>query len=106
MPSHEDWRELRDFLGGSDFAGKILKSKSLWINNGNGTDDFGFNGLPAGKRDKEGAFESKGYFVNFWTTRDGSPTNAIDIQLNYDNDHLYGLPSDKRNGYYVRCIKS
>lgn len=106
VTSHEDWCELRDFLGGSDLSGKILKSKSSWNNNGNGSDDFGFNALPAGKRNTEGVFESKGFFINFWTTRNASSTLALDIQLNFDNDHLYGLPSDKRYGYYVRCVKS
>ena len=105
VPSHGDWRELKEFLGGADVAGKELKSKTLWNDNANGNDNFGFNGLPGGRRGKQGSFEPLGFYVNWWSTRDGSPTNAIDAQLNYDNDHLYILPSDKRSGYYVRCLK-
>jgi len=106
VPSHENWRELRDFLGGYDYAGGKLKSKSSWILKGNGLDHYGFNGLSGGRRNRQGIYESMGYIVNYWTSRDGSPTNAIDIQLNYDNELLHGLPSDKKNGYYIRSIKA
>ena len=33
---------------GWDSAGKMLKSKTDWYGNGNGTDDYGFSALPVG----------------------------------------------------------
>jgi uncharacterized protein (TIGR02145 family) len=48
IPSKADWEILVDFVGGKEIAGKKLKAKSGWSNNGNGTDDYGFSALPGG----------------------------------------------------------
>ncbi|MCL2183151.1 MAG: hypothetical protein FWB85_06750 [Chitinispirillia bacterium] len=48
LPSKADWDELIAFAGG-DAAGKRLKAKNSWVGDGNGTDDYGFAALAAGK---------------------------------------------------------
>ncbi len=42
LPSNEDWTTLIDYMGGQVTAGKKLKAKRGWNDNGNGTDDYGF----------------------------------------------------------------
>jgi uncharacterized protein (TIGR02145 family) len=46
LPSDEEWQMLIDFVG--EDAGKKLKAKSGWADNGNGTDKHGFTALPGG----------------------------------------------------------
>ena len=47
LPDTIEWRVLIDVAGGEDDAGKALKSKSGWKNDGNGTDEFGFSATTA-----------------------------------------------------------
>jgi len=49
LPDTADWNRLVATVGGKEIAGKKLKSKSGWDNNGNGTDDIGFSALPGGQ---------------------------------------------------------
>lgn len=55
LPTEEDWNTLFATIGakyrkydGFLGAGEKLKSKSGWLGNGNGTDEYGFSALPAG----------------------------------------------------------
>jgi len=48
LSSDKEWQTLVNFAGGREIAGRKLKSKSNWDNNGNGTDDYGFSALPGG----------------------------------------------------------
>jgi uncharacterized protein (TIGR02145 family) len=48
LPSHAEWLQLIDALGGADLAGKVLKADKLWYENGNGTNTSGFTALPSG----------------------------------------------------------
>jgi len=48
FPRSEDWQQLVDYAGGKSIAGGRLKSKEGWSNNGNGTDNYGFNAIPSG----------------------------------------------------------
>jgi uncharacterized protein (TIGR02145 family) len=43
VPSREEWKELIEFAGGWQIAGKRLKAAGGW---GNGTDEFGFSAKP------------------------------------------------------------
>jgi uncharacterized protein (TIGR02145 family) len=56
IPSGADWDILVDYAGGWKIAGKKLKAKSGWNDNGNGTDDFGFSALPGGYSDLSSGF--------------------------------------------------
>ena len=51
VPSNEDKGILSTFLGTG--AGTKLKSTSGWDNSGNGTNDYGFNGIPSGYRQSD-----------------------------------------------------
>ncbi|PBC73606.1 fibrobacter succinogenes major paralogous domain-containing protein [Fibrobacter intestinalis] len=64
LPSNTEWKILFATIGGKDFAGILLKSKSGWDNyageSGNGTDGYGFSVLPAGDRDGGGSYDNAG----------------------------------------------
>ena len=53
VPSDAEWTVLADFLASSGYEGNegtALKAINGWNDSGNGTDDFGFGGLPGGRR--------------------------------------------------------
>jgi len=44
----DDWNELMTYAGGASVAGGRLKDSTGWSNNGNGTNNYGFNAKPYG----------------------------------------------------------
>jgi uncharacterized protein (TIGR02145 family) len=46
LPTFGEWKILIDFVGGEKIAGKHLKAKSGWANDGNGLDTYGFEAMP------------------------------------------------------------
>lgn len=112
VPSSSDWNELITFVG-ADAAAK-LKSTSGWVDlDGNekpeyqGTDDYGFNALPAGYRRHRKDFEMLGVQGKWWTPElsevDNSAGNYFYIVSGRsDVTPLYHL---KEYGLSIRCIK-
>jgi uncharacterized protein (TIGR02145 family) len=114
IPSHDDWGLLIDYLGGSKVAGKKLKSTSGWYQNGNGTNEGGFSGLPGGVRSEEGIFlieegiTSIGALGFWWssTTDEGDFANsAWKRNVFFWGDKVEGFINNKGSGFSVRCIK-
>jgi uncharacterized protein (TIGR02145 family) len=70
IPSHEDWTQLKDFLG--EDGGKKMKSTKFWADNdgesGNGNNLSGFSGLPGGSRYSNGSFNDIGKFGGWWSS--------------------------------------
>jgi uncharacterized protein (TIGR02145 family) len=50
IPSNEEWVKLIDNLGGGRASNNKLKHTSGWTDDGNGTNESGFAGLPGGGR--------------------------------------------------------
>jgi len=48
LPKNEEWYKLMVSAGGDEVAGMHLKAKEGWVENGNGTDNYGFSALPGG----------------------------------------------------------
>lgn len=103
LPSDNDWHELVNYLGGKEIAVNKMKSDSGWVNNNNGNNSSGFNGLPSGVRTQGGDFYVIGEAGYWWSSTK-------------KNEYEYwnrGLSDDVviRNGVYweqslsVRCIK-
>lgn len=109
IPTKQEWEKgLVRFVGGSDIAGKKLKSSEGWASIGgkNGTDEVCFTGLPAGYRD--GGANFKNDYMKFWTA-----TNSKDNALS-----AYAMQSIKGYDWFsstshsaciealsIRCIK-
>lgn len=63
LPSYSEWNALASYVGSN--PGQKLKSTTGW-SSGNGTDEFGFKGLPAGVyMPGYGSFGTK---VGFWSS--------------------------------------
>ncbi len=68
LPSKEEWEILMNFAGGEKIAGKKLKAKDGWFEDGNGTDDYGFSALPGGLCFSDGNFIDVGSRGYWWSS--------------------------------------
>ena len=78
VPSHDDWEELRDFLGDTITAGGKLKETGTlnWkMPNALASNSTGFNALPAGIRYFESSFSTVKSFTAFWSSTE-TETNS------------------------------
>lgn len=105
LPQKSEWDTLFTAVSdGSTAVGNKLKSRSGWLSDRNGDDDFGFSALPAGDYVK-GNFRDVGKFTNFWSS------------VMFD-DTVYGMRLFSNNvvsrdeagnymymGFSVRCVK-
>lgn len=106
LPTGTEWATLFTEVGGSDLAGKMLKSKSGWNNGGSGSDDYQFTALPAGFRSPFGSFKNNGNGAFFWSSSEYDKYAAYRVFLGdeYDEaflDHNYY----KYYEFSVRCVK-
>lgn len=107
LPSRAEWTTLYNYVdanNGSEGVGTSLKSKSGWGTSGNGTDKFGFNGLPAGGRMSSGGYYHLGTNAGFFsTTKNGTKVYARGLNNTYGSFGEY----DEYTSYYisVRCLK-
>lgn len=113
LPSSVEWETLIAVVGGDSTAGKMLKSQTGWVHDGNGTDDFGFSALPAGEYipdDTYFKFALGGYLGSFWSASEARYFNiqeeADRLSMYDDIENVYLVGWDKNRGYSVRCIKN
>ena len=116
LPTDDEWKELEMQLGMTQAdanktgwrgtIGDQLKSETGWKDNGNGTNESGFNALPGGNRYySDGTFGNAGNYGNWWSATQSSGSNAW-RRLLYNDD-----AGVSRGGYYksggvsVRCLR-
>lgn len=111
VPNDAEWTVLSDFLGGKDIAGTKMKSVSGWKENGNGTNESGFSGLPGGARNFDGSFGNIGNFGlignygYWWSSSESPPYSAWFRKLDYSNGLLDRWTWYKQSGHSVRCLR-
>lgn len=106
LPDSTEWKTLIAAVGGGLSPGEALKLQSGWLDDGNGTDAFGFSALPAGYRDiLDGAFNRGGDFTVFWTATEVE-YYACSVTLNYFNGIAFMGGFNKGFGHSVRCVKN
>jgi uncharacterized protein (TIGR02145 family)/prepilin-type N-terminal cleavage/methylation domain-containing protein len=93
-----DWYDLVNFVGAD--PGTKLKSES-W----DGSDNYGFNALPAGYRHSNGSFGSLGSHADFWSSSDSGP-NAWRRYLGSSNSSVLRASYDRAFGFSVRCLRT
>jgi len=103
LPSDAEWAALGNAIGNS--SGTVLKAKSGWNNDSNGTDDYGFAALPCG-RFYDGKFLHHGAFAFFWTATESDPKNAMGSALDANNANLDIGKISKSYKRSVRCIQN
>ena len=110
LPDTADWGKLSTAVGGKETAGKKLKSKSGWDDNGNGTDEFGFSALPSGFLDANpdvegGVFENAGCGGNWWMATESGSDEAYYRSISCMGDDVNENNDRKSDGFSVRCLK-
>jgi uncharacterized protein (TIGR02145 family) len=102
VPSYDDFGNLSAYL--ETGAGTKLKSTSGWYQSGNGTDDYGFNGVPSGFRQL--SFMDVSKVAAYWTSTEIGTTDAYERGLSYSNDYIGGAwDSNKGFLFSIRLVK-
>ena len=111
IPTDAEWTILTTYLG-TDAAAK-MKSTTGWNEDGNGTNESGFAGLPGGYRYYDLSFFSMGYHGCWWSSSEVSAdlawskrdNLALVLCLNFDNSFVNMDNLPKQAGYSVRCLR-
>jgi uncharacterized protein (TIGR02145 family) len=109
-----EWEAMETCLG-EDSVGYRMRAKGAghWPGPANAADNSsGFTGLPSGMRSDGGQFSHAGQSGIFWTSVEGSVSEAWCGRLIHYAD-LNGAPAmvtgvgymNKADGYAVRCVK-
>lgn len=108
LPSIQDWWSLSGYLGGDEVSGGKLKEEgtSSWKSpNVDATNTSGFTALSSG-RSGDINLEYLGSMTYFWTNVDDDDVTSWCASLSSSSGALSIYPTDKRDGYSVRCIKN
>ena len=102
----------------SNKVGAALKAKDGWFKKGNGTDEFGFNALPAGYRSAVskaddgavtgGKFDGIGGYAYFWSADEDAEnpeSNAFYLFLSFSSDAASLNSFAKEDYRSVRCVR-
>jgi len=92
----------------SNKVGAKLKSRDGWFKKGNGSDDFGFNALPAGYRGADGKFDGIGGYAYFWSATEdpeNRESNAFYLFLSFSSDAASLNAFAKEDYRSVRCVR-
>ena len=102
----------------SNKVGAALKSRDGWFKKGNGTDEFGFNALPAGYRVaiskaddgtiSGGKFDGIGGYAYFWSATEDAEnpeSNAYYLFLSFSSDAASLNSFAKEDYRSVRCVR-
>ena len=103
IPNDAEWTILTTYLG-TDAAAK-MKSTTGWNEDGNGTNESGFAGLPGGYRYNDGNFYDVGANGYWWSLSENGSDYAWyrDLFSNYGD--VYRGSSYKQKGFSVRCLR-
>lgn len=102
VPQNNEWTALANAVGGTGVAGTRLKAANVdWATSWGGTDDYGFEVLPAGNY--YGSFGNVGSGAYFWTvTESGS---SAYYRYFGTGATMYQYTDFKYSGYSVRLVK-
>lgn len=115
LPNNQEFEDLKTLAGqkAGDIkkAGTVLKSTTGWNDykgeSGNGTDGLGFGALPAGRYDSSSVyFDLEGNLAGFWSSTEGSSSNAYSLGLYYIIEHARVINYGKYGAFSVRCVKN
>lgn len=103
IPSDDEWTAMINYLGGSVSSAMTLKA----VNQLEEQDAKpGFNGLPAGCRNHNGAFYGLGSYAYWWSATADADNTAWLRVLSYAYCDINFVTYDKTYGASIRCIKN
>ena len=118
VPSETAWQSLEMFIGvpsdeldaiglrGTDQGTQLKALSNLWTASGiDGTDVWGFEGLPGGERVDEGYIHAGNYSFWWTATLNEEGDKAFFRELTFDHDEIYRHNGLLNNGMSIRCIK-
>ncbi len=115
LPGFDEFGMLKKYAGGQERkgSGTKLKSSTGWNwsdyskKSGNGTDNFGFSGLPSGDSygDKDHQFMHVGEEGYWWCATENHATQANGWGLTAAHDFLNDVYRDKSKYLSVRCVQ-
>ena len=110
LPDRADFEQLISAAGGTEVAGNALKSTSGWFKKGNGSDEFGFNALPAGYRlggseNATGKFDGIGGYAHLWSATETADGLAYYLLLDFSSKAAKLSALGKDEARSVRCVK-
>ena len=106
LPKDNEWNVLMAAVDGIEMAGRKLKAKSGWYDNGNGTDEFGFSALPGGYGDSDSKFKSVGD-RSYWWSADHSYYYNYGYYwfIDYSGENVKNGNKDNSSLLSVRCVR-
>ena len=120
LPTDEEWKVLEGAVDSQYGIGDItwddqgyrgidaginMKTTSGWNSGGNGTNLFGFSGLPGGYRHFYGFFDFIGDYGNWWTSSESDNYYAWYRYLGFNFPGVIRDTNYKEFGFSVRCIR-
>ncbi len=113
VPTDVEWNILTKFIDPNantsqccfNTAGVSMKSTTGWSNNGNGTNNSGFSGLPGGGCSEDGTSYDAGY-VGLWWSSSAINTSLASYQSLFSNSSALGWNAYPKTFYFsVRVIR-
>lgn len=101
VPSTTEWDTLATAIGSN--AGTKLKSTYDWSSNGNGTDNYGFNGVPSGYC-YSAVLSGLGSDARFWTSTEINSNTAYALLMN-TSVSINLDENNKIRDYSLRLVK-
>ena len=111
VPTNKEWYKLKYYVakkGKSDGIGISLKSPDLWereLRLPAGTDEFGFNAIPAGEKTSYSGFMDIGRSAQFWSSLEIDNVGAYYWTLMYDTRTFEKEMAGKDEAVSVRCVE-
>lgn len=107
LPTLAEFKTLVDAMGDSLVAGKMLKATSSWLDDGNGTDDYGFSALAAGGCSSSEKCVNEEWLAVFWSSTEGKALTSAYIMLMGAKYSIVQLDNEQdiSGAYSVRCLQ-
>ena len=95
-----------EYYLGEKLAGTKMKSSLGWRDNGNGTNESGFNAFPGGCRLINGNFDYVGVWGYWWSSTEYNEINAFGLRLRSSNGGVYKYFDDfKTEEFFCSLFK-
>lgn len=104
VASDSAWIDLANNLGGVDKAGVSLKANNVWNEKQKTTNESGFSAVPAGFREREGAYYIMGKNAIWWSADAHNNENAKYFYID-NNESLNESHIVREVGLSIRCVK-
>ena len=102
VPTASEWKEMVDFLGGSNVAGGKLKDKdnsTYWTNNVGATNATGFSAYGSG-------YMNNG-IANFYRVKGMFWTGDMKVyEIENSSTKVQSATANGTDGYSIRCVKA